>query len=708
MATKHGRLPAAIIILLLTAGTVWSQDETKPLKSASLEGTTGLFRVWDAESLRQFEANLSFGWSRYHRDPGQLRFNLLPVGVAVGLTDRFEVFASWDAYKRVRAGNIRPYRVLPDRSPVPAWTPGGAAAFNNEAPFIDVPLGTGVGDVQLGAKFNLFSERRDDPLAMALVGFVKIPTHDSPSSLNRGLGTGEFDGGFGLLFSKLAGNANFHLNTMLNWVGDPERDDIELAELQNEFWYRGGVAFPARSRLQGIAEFDGKIYFGARDFGLNPRDPIDLIFGFRAFPTRWMSIGGGYRASLNHIDDQPARNVFGAGTHGFVAQIAFGKRVNDPPSVTCAAAAASILQDDTTTVKATAFDPEGDTLTYTWTSSGGKVSGSGDTATFDATGVAPGQYTVTVTVSDGKNEVTCTTQITVLKRNVAPTVSCAPPSTTITAGESATIRATASDANNDPLTYAWTVNNEKMAASGPEFVFGSEGREPGTYTVTVTVSDGELTATCSSTVTVQPRPNRPPSLECLTTSVDVAAGGTVELRVRATDPDNDKVAITWSATGGSVSGTGETATFNASGLRAGIFTVTATADDGRGGSVTCNVTVNVSERVTLPPGSEFGIGSRRVNNVAKAALDDIAVRMQNEPRLHANIIGYTDNSRRETRIKGLGARRAQAVADYLVSKGVDRSRLTVTDGGTANPVGDNKTAAGRRQNRRVEIELAPQ
>jgi hypothetical protein len=47
--------------------------------------------------------------------------------------------------------------------------------------------------------------------------------------------------------------------------------------------------------------------------------------------------------------------------------------------------------------------PDRDKLTYSWESTGGKLSGKGDAATFDATGVAPGKYTVTATVKDKKH-----------------------------------------------------------------------------------------------------------------------------------------------------------------------------------------------------------------------------------------------------------------------------------------------------------------
>ena len=381
---------------------------------------------------------------------------------------------------------------------------------------------------------------------------------------------------------------------------------------------------------------------------------------------------------------------------------------NRPPVVKCAVDNPAILQGDTTVVNADVTD-DSKVITYSWSATGGKISGDEETATFDATGVDPGKYMITVAVSDKKNEVSCSTDIEVLKRNLPPTASCAPASTTITQGDSTKISATASDPNNDQLTYTWTVNGEKLAAAGSQITFGSEGRQPGQYAVTATVSDGEETASCTSTITVQEKPNQPPVIECLTTTLDVASDGTVQLRARASDPDGGDVTISWSSTGGKVSGTGDTATFNATGVRAGSYTVTATAVDSRQGRATCTMTVNVSERLSITQGEECGYfshGGVRVDNCAKAILDDLAVRMTNQPELRANIIGYIDASPWETSRKALGERRAKAVASYLEEKGIAASRMIITDGGTNDPIGDNKTDAGRRLNRRVEIELS--
>ena len=144
-----------------------------------------------------------------------------------------------------------------------------------------------------------------------------------------------------------------------------------------------------------------------------------------------------------------------------------------------------------------------------------------DTATFDATDVAPGKYTVTVTVSDGKHDVTCSTEITGLKKNYPPTASVEPATFDVTQGDTVNLRCAATDANNDPLTYSWSVNGQSLAATGPQISFGSEGRTPGEYTVTCTVSDGEATATASAKGNVRERiiPNKPPTIECLTTTM---------------------------------------------------------------------------------------------------------------------------------------------------------------------------------------------
>lgn len=705
MNSRCMRTVAAVAVFLLLGSSVFAQQSTKKRWYApSLDGATGLFKVWDAEALRHGETNWTFGYDMVTRDPGRLKVGRAPAGVAIGLFDRLEIFEAMDVVRHITEDRVLNYRRLPGSpvSPARIGPAPGVVSFSQVAPFIDVPRATGRSDVHLGLKFNILSERRGNPLSLGLAGFGTLPGQRTATGLSRGLSSGAFQGGFAMLLSKSVGEvARLHLNVGTNLYSDPQVNDVVVAKLQNEFIYRVGVEMPVYHRVRFIGEMNGIQYYGDGMTGLNPNSPLDAIFGLRVYAKEWLSFAAGY---------QPSFRQQKAAYNGFVVQGALGTRRNDPPTVTCSAAKSSILQDDTTVIRANAVDPDGDKLTYTWSTTGGKISDKGDTATFDATGVAPGKYTVTVNVSDGKHQVSCTTEITVLKRNIAPTARIEPTTFSLTQGESQDFRCIGSDANNDPLTYSWTVNGQKLAAAGPQITFGTEGRNPGNYTVTCTVSDGEATGSASATGTVKERikPNQPPTVECLTTSVDVASGASRELSVKASDPDGDKLTYSWTSTGGTVNGNGDTATFNAAGVKAGSYTVTVGVDDGRGGKASCSMTVNVSERlsITRDKCGFFMEGQARVDNCAKAILDDLAVRMKNDPKLRANVIGYTDDSRLEKRRKGLGEKRAKAVAAYLEKQGVEASRLTVTDGGPNNPVGDNKKAAGRKLNRRVEIELS--
>lgn len=67
------------------------------------------------------------------------------------------------------------------------------------------------------------------------------------------------------------------------------------------------------------------------------------------------------------------------------------------------------------------------------------------------------------------------------------------------------------------------------------------------------------------------------------------------------------------------------------------------------------------------------------------------------------VVGYTDNCGNEADNQTQSRERAESVKAYLTGKGVAASRITTDGKGSANPVGDNETAAGRAQNRRVEI-----
>jgi OmpA-OmpF porin, OOP family len=86
-------------------------------------------------------------------------------------------------------------------------------------------------------------------------------------------------------------------------------------------------------------------------------------------------------------------------------------------------------------------------------------------------------------------------------------------------------------------------------------------------------------------------------------------------------------------------------------------------------------------------------------------LNDVVTILKDNPGFKVQIDGHTDSQGKDEYNQGLSNDRAASVKAYLVSKGIDESRLSSTGYGETTPVADNKTAAGRAKNRRVEMTL---
>ena len=90
------------------------------------------------------------------------------------------------------------------------------------------------------------------------------------------------------------------------------------------------------------------------------------------------------------------------GTASCATDVTVAKKPNQPPTISCATDRSPIMPGERTGITSTASDPDGDPLTYSYSSTGGQVTGDGAKAQFDSTGLAPGSYTVKCSVSDGK------------------------------------------------------------------------------------------------------------------------------------------------------------------------------------------------------------------------------------------------------------------------------------------------------------------
>ena len=102
----------------------------------------------------------------------------------------------------------------------------------------------------------------------------------------------------------------------------------------------------------------------------------------------------------------------------------------------------------------------------------------------------------------------------------------------------------------------------------------------------------------------------------------------------------------------------------------------------------------------------FETGKATIKKISFAQLDVVVRVMKQDPSLYADIEGHTDNTVPKTYTNmELSQKRAEAVRDYFAGKGIDSSRMTAQGFGDTQPIAENKTAAGKAQNRRTVIKL---
>ena len=101
----------------------------------------------------------------------------------------------------------------------------------------------------------------------------------------------------------------------------------------------------------------------------------------------------------------------------------------------------------------------------------------------------------------------------------------------------------------------------------------------------------------------------------------------------------------------------------------------------------------------------FNTGSAKLLPKSFTALNEVVKLLKSDESLMIDVSGHTDSQGDEAKNQTLSESRAAAVKDYLVSKGIAESRLESAGYGSSKPVGDNKSASGRAQNRRTELSV---
>jgi OOP family OmpA-OmpF porin len=111
-----------------------------------------------------------------------------------------------------------------------------------------------------------------------------------------------------------------------------------------------------------------------------------------------------------------------------------------------------------------------------------------------------------------------------------------------------------------------------------------------------------------------------------------------------------------------------------------------------------------AQKVVLK-GVNFVPSSAELTPDAKTVLDEAYEALAGQVNLNVEISGHTDSMGEEKFNEALSQRRAESVRNYLSNKGIDAGRLTARGYGEGQPIADNKTRAGRQQNRRVELKI---
>jgi hypothetical protein len=299
----------------------------------------------------------------------------------------------------------------------------------------------------------------------------------------------------------------------------------------------------------------------------------------------------------------------------------------------------------------------------------------------------------------GYNGVRLTTGLVFNFGGAAPlpvAAACSVQPTEVMVGEPVHATVTASNFNpKHTLTYTWAASGGKIDGKDTGATIDTNGVSGGSYTTTATVTDPKAkknnTASCTANFTVKEPPKNPPTMSCSASPTSVQPGATSTITCTCTSPDNVPVTVGgWTASGGSISGSGNTGTLNTTGASSGPITISATCTDSRGLTASSSSSVTVENPPPPPPPQAAKVNECqypnvkkpwRVDNTCKAELDDVALKLQQDPDAKLVVVGNADPKEKR---KNLAAERALNVKAYIsggeAKQNIDASRIETRTG----------------------------
>jgi outer membrane protein OmpA-like peptidoglycan-associated protein len=279
------------------------------------------------------------------------------------------------------------------------------------------------------------------------------------------------------------------------------------------------------------------------------------------------------------------------------------------------------------------------------------------------------------------------------------------------AGDPVSVTATAGSVDPNKKTvvvYSWSGTD--VTGNGATATVATTTLAPGSYTVKAEVKEGKkgqeglkpgqkAEATASYTV----KQFEPPTISCSASPSTIKPGETSNISAVGMSPQNRPLTYVYSATAGSINGSGAAAVFSSTGAPTGVVGITCTVTDDKTQTAMANTSVTVLAPYVAPIPHVQQLGTidfskdksrpTRANNEAKAALDGIALQLQQNPDAKLVVVGEADakeqaktakeaqfaSKHKHAKVVDLAAERAVNVKDYLVTeKGIDASRISVT------------------------------
>jgi outer membrane protein OmpA-like peptidoglycan-associated protein len=307
---------------------------------------------------------------------------------------------------------------------------------------------------------------------------------------------------------------------------------------------------------------------------------------------------------------------------------------------------------------------------------------------------------------------------------VAPAATCSVQPNEVIVGEPVTGTVTASNFNpKHALTYVWYPSNGggKIIGNDATAQIETTNAAPSSYSVTAYVTDTEEKsnneASCTAQFTVKPPRKNRPTMSISASAMSVPAGETVTLSAHCTSPDGVPVSVaSWTASGGTVSGAGDSAALNTAGALPGTIVVSATCTDSRGPNSQASTEVVVENAPPplpkpqievvvenapppLPKPEIEAIESRLVlesiyfptsmppvenpndglvasqQQILVALAADFKKYLESQPEAHLLLEGHADPRGRTKYDQNLSERRADRVKSFLVKQGIPQANI---------------------------------